>query len=61
MVRFKKIERLLPAGTVIRVLVTKKGVIGKYTQFRIRRGRAPQREDKCLMPGSSRAASCEVG
>jgi PKD repeat protein len=57
-VRIKRLQRRLPVGTVIRVMVTKSGRIGKYTRFRIRRGAAPDRRDLCLRHGSTRPFRC---
>jgi hypothetical protein len=34
--------------------------VGKYTQFKIRRKKAPLRADSCVMPGSIKAAACPV-
>ena len=50
-VRFRRLERLLPGGVKVRVYVTKRGAIGKYTRLRFRRGHSPARTDRCLMPG----------
>jgi hypothetical protein len=50
-VRVRPLERLLPPGIQVRVYVTKKGAIGKYTRLRFRRRHAPARTDRCLMPG----------
>jgi hypothetical protein len=49
--------RLRP-GTLIEVRVTKRGEVGKYTRFRIRKGKPPLRTDRCLPPGASRPARC---
>ena len=57
-VRFRRLERLLRPGVKVRVYVTKTGVIGKYTRFRFRTGKAPARTDSCLMPGSWAPAVC---
>lgn len=57
-VRFRKFERSLRAGVRIEVLVARGGVIGKYTRFRIRRGRRAARLDLCLRPGESRGSVC---
>ena len=59
-VSFSKVRGSWKAGTVFRVLVSKSGLIGKYTQFTIRKRKAPVRVDSCLMPGSSRPAKCPV-
>jgi PKD repeat protein len=57
-VRFGKLERFLPAGTSLAVLVRRAGQIGKYTRFQIRNGRVPKRTDGCLFPGTSAGARC---
>jgi PKD repeat protein len=56
--RFRRLERLLFPGVRVRVYVTKRGAIGKYTKLRFRAGKPPVRTDQCLMPGSSKPASC---
>ena len=53
-----KLPRVLAAGTVVTVLVTRPGNYGKYTRFVIRRGRAPARTDRCLRGSSRRPVSC---
>jgi PKD repeat protein len=59
LVRFRRLERrLLPAGITVQVFVTKRGVIGKYTRFRIRKGHSPTRADRCLTPGSMHPIRC---
>jgi PKD repeat protein len=57
-VSIKRLQRRLRAGTVIRVMVTKPGRIGRYTRFRLRSGAAPDRRDLCLRHGSDRPFSC---
>ena len=57
-VRFRKLERFLPAGTNLVVLVRRAGQIGKYTRFQIRNGRVPKRTDGCLLPGASAGVKC---
>jgi hypothetical protein len=56
--RFRSFERSLRAGAVITVRVSKDGVIGKYTHYRVRRGRLPIRRDLCIEPGRSRPVTC---
>jgi hypothetical protein len=59
LVRVRRLERrLLRAGTTIRIFITKPNEIGKYTRFRIRRGRSPSRVDRCLVPGAQRPLRC---
>ena len=57
-VRFRRLQRRLRAGTVIAVSITKRGTIGKYTRFRIRRGERPARLDRCLRPGDAKPDRC---
>jgi hypothetical protein len=56
--RFRRFERRLRAGTVLTVRVSKNDLIGKFTQFRIRKDAAPKRRDRCLRPGQRRGTSC---
>jgi hypothetical protein len=51
-------RRVLRPGATVRIWVTKAGEIGKYTRFRIRRGKSPLRVDRCLPPGSRRPVRC---
>jgi PKD repeat protein len=57
-VRVRRLERLLLPGVRVRVYVTKRGAVGKYTRFRFRAGNAPVRTDRCLMPGSWAPVEC---
>ena len=52
-VRLSKFPRVLRAKARLRIFVRAPDVIGKYTAFRIRAGKAPVRTDRCLKPGSS--------
>jgi hypothetical protein len=56
--RVRAFERLLRAGIVLEIRVTKAGRIGKYTRFVIRGGAAPARRDMCVGPASSRPVRC---
>ncbi len=58
LVSFPRFARSLRAGVVLEVRVTRSGRIGKYTRFIVRRNRAPQRTDSCLMPGASTPKAC---
>jgi hypothetical protein len=58
LVRIKKLERLLRAGAVVKVYVTQRARIGKYTRVKIRAGKAPARLDMCLPPGSWHPIRC---
>lgn len=58
-VRIRRLARyVLPPGTLIEIRVTKRGEVGKYTRFRIRKGEPPVRVDRCLPPGARRPAPC---
>jgi hypothetical protein len=57
-VRLRRFERRLSAGTRLGIFVRKGGTIGKYTRFAIRAGAPPRRRDLCLYPGRARPAPC---
>jgi hypothetical protein len=57
-VRLSRWPRVLRAGARIEVFVRAPGVIGKYTSFRIRAGKAPVRVDRCFKPGASTPSRC---
>jgi PKD domain len=58
-VRIRRLSRfILPPGTLIEIRVTKRGEVGKYTRFRVRKGKPPVRVDRCLRPGSNRPVRC---
>ena len=59
-VRVRRLERLLPPGVIVRVFITSPDLIGKYTRFRMRRGKPPARVDRCLNPGSLRPVECPI-
>jgi len=59
-VRVRRLERLLKPGVRVRVYVTQRGAVGKYTRFRFRAGHAPARTDRCLMPGSWAPTVCSA-
>ena len=42
----------------LEVRVTKRGFIGSYTAFTVRRGKLPKRSDDCLKPGRSAPVAC---
>jgi hypothetical protein len=58
LVRVKKLERVLRAGTTVKVYVTQRGVIGKYTRLKIRSGKPPARTDLCVPPESWHPIRC---
>ena len=51
-------RRLLRPGAIVKVRISQADTIGKFTRFRIRRGKVPRRTDRCLMPGSTRPIQC---
>jgi hypothetical protein len=58
-VRVRALEgRFLWAGAQIEISITKAGTIGKYTRFKIRRGKPPTRVDRCLMPNRRKPTRC---
>jgi hypothetical protein len=59
--RVRGVERLVPAGAVMEVLVSRGDRVGKFTRFKFRQNRRPVRSDGCLWPGSTRMAPCPKG
>jgi hypothetical protein len=57
-VRFRALEAKLRAGVWLEIFVTQPGKIGKYTSFKIRRSRAPLRQDLCVVSTSAKPAAC---
>jgi hypothetical protein len=57
-VRLRRFQSRLRSKTVLVLLVTKPGFIGKYTRFRIRRGKPPKRTDLCVQPGETTGSAC---
>lgn len=62
LLRIRRLEgRLLRPGTTLMLFVTQADSVGKYTRFKIRRGKSPARRDMCLVPGSGRPLNCPAG
>ena len=61
LLRLRSLQRVYRPQATIEIRVTKPGRIGKYARIRTRRGKAPRRLDRCLMPGKSRPVRCPVG
>ncbi len=57
-VEFRRFERSLRVGMILRIRVSKPGEIGKYTRFSVLRGRAPSRFDTCLGPAGVNPMTC---
>ena len=60
-VALKQLERQFRPGAVIEVLITRSDRIGKYVKLTIRRGEAPARRDRWLLPGSTAPMRCPPG
>lgn len=60
-VEFPGIRRRLEPGVVISVRVTERKKIGKFTRFKLRNGKVPKREDRCIAPGKRRPIDCPRG
>jgi PKD repeat protein len=56
--RIRRLERSLRAGTILQVRVAKPGLVGKYTEIKIRSIALPIRRDRCLLPDSTRPVKC---
>jgi hypothetical protein len=58
LVRVRALQRTYRPRATIEIRVTQPRRIGKYTRLRTRRGKAPLRIDRCLMPGRSKPVRC---
>ena len=58
LVRVRTLQRVYQPKATIEIRVTQARKIGKYTRLRTRRGKAPLRLDRCLMPGKTRPVRC---
>jgi hypothetical protein len=59
LLHFRRFQRhVLRARTILKVLITKPGTIGKYSRFEIRRRKPPERTDKCVVFGSTAPIAC---
>jgi hypothetical protein len=58
LVRVRSLQRRYRPRATIEIRVTQPGKIGKYTRVKTRRGKAPLRLDRCLMPGKTRPVRC---
>jgi hypothetical protein len=61
LVRVRALQRSYRPGATIEIRVTQPRMIGKYTRIKTRRGKAPLRLDRCVMPGSTRPVRCPTG
>ena len=58
LVRVRKLQRSYRPNATIEIRVTQPQKIGKYTGVKTRKGKAPLRIDRCLMPGQTRPVTC---
>lgn len=58
LVRVPSLQRTYRPKATIEIRVTQARKIGKYTRFITRRGKAPLRIDRCLMPGKTKPVTC---
>ena len=58
LVRVRALQRTYRPKATIEIRVTQAQKIGKYTRVLTRRGKAPLRTDRCLMPGKTRPVRC---
>jgi hypothetical protein len=54
----RSLQRSYSPKATIEIRVTQTRRIGKYTRLTTRRGKAPLRLDRCLMPGKTRPVKC---
>lgn len=58
-IHIRRLEgHLLRARSTLKVSVSKANAIGKFTRFKIRKGKPPLRNDLCLAPGASAPEAC---
>jgi hypothetical protein len=58
LLRVRSLQRGYQPRATIEIRVTQPRRIGKYTRLTTRRGKAPLRLDRCLMPGKTRPVRC---
>jgi PKD repeat protein len=56
--RLKALERRLDAGTRLIIEARLDGFIGRRIEYRIRKGKRPDRKDVCIQPGARRPSAC---
>ena len=57
-ISIRSLQRVYRPNAQIEIRVTEPDKIGKYTRIRTRRGKAPVRVDRCLMPGQTKPVTC---
>lgn len=58
LLRVRSLQRTYRPRATIEIRVTQSRQIGNYTRIRTRRGKAPERIDRCLMPGKTKPVKC---
>ena len=58
LLRVRSLQRTYRPKATIEIRVTQRRRIGKYTRLKTRRGKAPLRIDRCLMPGKTKPVKC---
>jgi hypothetical protein len=58
LIRVRALQRTYRPKATIEIRVTQPRKIGKYTRVQTRKGKAPLRIDRCLMPGKTRPVKC---
>jgi hypothetical protein len=58
LIRVRALQRTYRPKATIEIRVTQSHKIGKYTRVQTRKGKAPLRIDRCLMPGKTRPVKC---
>jgi len=61
LITVRSLQRTYRPKATIEVRITKPKRIGKYTRVRTRKGKAPLRIDRCLMPGKRKPVKCPTG
>ena len=61
LINVRALRRSYHPKATIEIRVTQAKKIGKYTKLRTRRGKAPVRSDRCLMPGKTKPSRCPTG
>jgi hypothetical protein len=58
LISLRSLRRTYRPKATIEIRVTEAEKIGKYTRLRTRRGKAPVRIDRCVMPGKTKPVRC---
>lgn len=56
--RLKRFERTYRAGAVLELNVARRGTIGRWSSFTIRKGKFPKRRDACVNYGAATPRRC---